>query len=91
MFSYFLRVLSVDVSFRLSKNETDRLALLSIKTQIAYDPSGVTNSLNDSFHHYSWQGVTCSARHLRVIMLDLSSKQVVGTLVPQIGNMSFLI
>ncbi|XP_015057374.1 putative receptor-like protein kinase At3g47110 [Solanum pennellii] len=90
MFSYLLRVLSVDASFRLSENETNRLALLRIKTQITYDPSGVTNSWNDPFHHCSWQGVTCSARHLRLTMLDLSSKQVVGTLVPQIGNMSFL-
>ncbi|XP_006351028.1 probable LRR receptor-like serine/threonine-protein kinase At3g47570 [Solanum tuberosum] len=90
MFSCLLCVLSVDASSRLAGNETDRLALLSIKAQITYDPSGVTNSWNDSFHHCSWQGVTCSARHQRVTMLDLSSKQVVGTLVPQIGNMSFL-
>ncbi|KAH0711661.1 hypothetical protein KY290_007297 [Solanum tuberosum] len=90
MLSCLLCVVSVDASSRLAGNETDRLALLSIKAQITYDPSGVTNSWNDSFHHCSWQGVTCSARHQRVTMLDLSSKQVVGTLVPQIGNMSFL-
>ncbi|KAK4359877.1 hypothetical protein RND71_022106 [Anisodus tanguticus] len=85
-----LCVLSITASSRLAGNETDRLALLNIKTQITYDPFGVIRSWNDSFHHCSWQGVTCSARHQRVTVLDLSSKQVVGALVPQIGNMSFL-
>ncbi|CAN4126353.1 unnamed protein product [Withania somnifera] len=90
MLSCLLCVFSVAASSRVAGNETDRLALLSIKAQITYDPFGVINSWNDSFHHCSWQGVTCSMRHHRVTVLDFSSKQVVGTLVPQIGNMSFL-
>ncbi|KAM3282680.1 putative LRR receptor-like serine/threonine-protein kinase [Capsicum chacoense] len=90
MLSCLSCVLSIAASSRLAGNDTDRLALLSVKAQITNDPVGVINSWNDSSHHCTWQGVTCSARHHRVTMLDLSAKQVVGTLAPQIGNMSFL-
>ncbi|XP_016484078.2 uncharacterized protein LOC107804670 [Nicotiana tabacum] len=90
MLSCLLCVVSTVASSKLAGNETDRLALLSIKGQITYDPFGVMYSWNDSFHHCSWQGVTCSKRHQRVTLLDLSSKQLVGTIVPHIGNMSFL-
>ncbi|XP_075082000.1 uncharacterized protein LOC107812472 [Nicotiana tabacum] len=90
MLSCLLCVVSAIASSKLAGNETDRLALLSIKGQITYDPFGIMYSWNDSFHYCSWKGVTCSARHQRVTLLDLSSKELVGTLVPQIGNLSFL-
>ncbi|KAJ9540342.1 hypothetical protein OSB04_026848 [Centaurea solstitialis] len=68
----------------------DRLALLAIKSKIIDDPQGVFKSWNDSLPLCMWQGVTCSRRHQRVTALDLSGKDLVGSLSPYIGNLSFL-
>ncbi|KAL9225482.1 hypothetical protein vseg_001399 [Gypsophila vaccaria] len=71
-------------------NETDHAALLAIKSGLVGRDSGVLSSWNHSLHHCSWEGVTCGAIHSRVIGLDLSSRGLVGTISPFIGNMSFL-
>ncbi|XP_031122478.1 putative receptor-like protein kinase At3g47110 [Ipomoea triloba] len=72
-------------------NETDRIALLHFKNHISDDPSGVIlNSWNDSLHHCYWQGVICGHKHQRVVELSLPDKGLVGTISPQIGNLSFL-
>ncbi|PIA43754.1 hypothetical protein AQUCO_01800066v1, partial [Aquilegia coerulea] len=74
-----------------SRNESDRSALLAIKSQIRDDPLGALNSWNHSLHHCDWQGIICSRRHReRVIQLDLRNKKLGGTLSPYIGNLSFL-
>ncbi|XP_024156545.1 probable LRR receptor-like serine/threonine-protein kinase At3g47570 [Rosa chinensis] len=76
---------------RLKGNETDRLALLSIKGNIQHDPNRVLSSWNNSIHFCLWHGVTCSSRHRqRVTMLDLSSQGLAGSISPHIGNLSFL-
>lgn len=41
-------------------------------------------------HFCEWQGITCSHRHRRVILLNLNSRGLIGTLSPYIGNLSFL-
>ncbi|XP_024169159.1 putative receptor-like protein kinase At3g47110 isoform X2 [Rosa chinensis] len=75
----------------LGGNETDRLALLAIKANIQHDPNRVTSTWNESIHFCSWHGVTCSRRHhQRVIMLDLNSQGLAGSISPHIGNLSFL-
>ncbi|KAK2981034.1 hypothetical protein RJ640_005926 [Escallonia rubra] len=71
-------------------NETDRLALLAIKLKIKHDPRGVMSSWNESFHFCRWEGVTCGRRHSRVTILDLSSRGLVGSLSPSLGNLTFL-
>ncbi|KAL9225481.1 hypothetical protein vseg_001398 [Gypsophila vaccaria] len=71
-------------------NETDHVALLAIKTQLLGSPPGVFSSWNHSLHHCSWDGVTCGSKHNRVTVLDLSSRSLVGTISPFIGNLSFL-
>ncbi|XP_059658312.1 putative receptor-like protein kinase At3g47110 [Cornus florida] len=71
-------------------NKTDRQALLAIKDQILEDPYRVLSSWNDSVHFCNWQGVTCSHRHQRVTILNLSSKNFVGSISPHIGNLTFL-
>ncbi|PWA78009.1 leucine-rich repeat protein [Artemisia annua] len=73
-----------------SSVETDHLALLEIKSTITDDPQGVFKSWNDSFPFCLWQGVTCSCRHQRVTRLNLTSKGLVGSLSPYLGNLSFL-
>ncbi|XP_065637450.1 probable LRR receptor-like serine/threonine-protein kinase At3g47570 [Quercus suber] len=71
-------------------NETDRLALLEFRAKITYDPFGVMTSWNDSIHFCQWRGVTCGRQHQRVIMLDLQSSKLVGSITPHVGNLSFL-
>ncbi|XP_058219587.1 probable LRR receptor-like serine/threonine-protein kinase At3g47570 [Rhododendron vialii] len=72
-------------------NETDRLALLSFKAQITWDPFGTLNSWNKSIHFCQWVGVTCGRRHpTRVTMLNLDDRELVGPISPHIGNLSFL-
>ncbi|GFY93206.1 leucine-rich repeat protein kinase family protein [Actinidia rufa] len=77
-------------STRLGRNETDRLALLSIKAHITHDPMLITSSWNDSRHFCQWKGVLCGQRHLRVTGLNLESYNLAGFISPSIGNLSFL-
>ncbi|KAM7462657.1 hypothetical protein LguiA_030783 [Lonicera macranthoides] len=70
-------------------NETDSLALLAFKSNL-HDPLGVLNSWNSSVHFCKWQGITCGLRHRRVTVLNLSASRLVGSLSPNIGNLSFL-
>ncbi|KAK9225084.1 hypothetical protein WN943_010125 [Citrus x changshan-huyou] len=77
-------------SFSVPSNETDRLALLAIGSQLEDDPLGVTSSWNNSTNLCQWTGVTCGHRHQRVTKLDLSNRTIGGTLSPYVGNLSFL-
>lgn len=70
--------------------ETDWMALLDIKAAITQDLLGITASWNDSVHFCNWNGVTCGHHHQRVITLNLNSLQLVGSLSPSIGNLTFL-
>ena len=70
--------------------ETDRLALLNFKGEISKDPLRVMSSWNDSIHFCQWKGVFCGRRHQRVTVLDLQSQKLVGSISPNIGNLSFL-
>ncbi|OMO69649.1 hypothetical protein COLO4_28974 [Corchorus olitorius] len=70
--------------------ETDREALLAIKSQIRHDPLGVTSSWNNSVALCSWEGITCGRKHQRVTMLGFRHKQLTATLSPYVGNLSFL-
>ncbi|XP_028106731.1 probable LRR receptor-like serine/threonine-protein kinase At3g47570 [Camellia sinensis] len=71
-------------------NETDHQALLAIKDLITVDPLGALSSWNHSIHFCNWQGVSCGRRHQRVTLLNLSSLSLVGSVSPQIGNLTFL-
>ncbi|KAL5809137.1 hypothetical protein ACOSQ3_029828 [Xanthoceras sorbifolium] len=74
---------------RFSGNETDRLALLAIKAKIT-DPFGLASPWNDSVHFCNWKGVFCGKLHQRVVTLNLSYHDLVGSLPPHIGNLTFL-
>ncbi|XP_028062263.1 putative receptor-like protein kinase At3g47110 [Camellia sinensis] len=71
-------------------NETDRLSLLAIKAKIVDDPLHALSPWNDSIHFCQWQGVMCGRKHQRVIALDLQSSELVGSISPHLGNLSFL-
>ncbi|KAG1358670.1 putative receptor-like protein kinase [Cocos nucifera] len=75
----------------LYSNETDQLALLAFKDQITSDPSGVLSTWNATTHFCGWEGVTCGKKHQqRVVALELSSRGLVGSVSPSIGNLTFL-
>ncbi|KAM7473913.1 hypothetical protein LguiB_021156 [Lonicera macranthoides] len=84
---FFLLCQRGSISTHLS-NQTDQLALLEFKHQIANNP--VFNSWNTSFHFCQWKGVECGHRHRRVIGLNLTDQNMFGTISPHIGNLSFL-
>ncbi|XP_059625324.1 putative receptor-like protein kinase At3g47110 [Cornus florida] len=73
-------------------NETDRLALLTIKAKMTDDPmlQVTTSSLNDSLYFCQWHGVSCGHCHQRVTVLNSQSCNLVGSISPFIGNLSFL-
>ncbi|GLT39970.1 hypothetical protein SLA2020_141340 [Shorea laevis] len=73
-----------------SGNTTDHMALIAFKSKISNDPQGISKSWNDSVHFCQWEGITCSRRRDRVTFLDISSRDLVGSLSPFIGNLSFL-
>ncbi|XP_042483606.1 putative receptor-like protein kinase At3g47110 [Macadamia integrifolia] len=70
----------------------DQLALLAIKARIINDPSHVVSSWNDSVPYCEWPGVICGGHQHpnRVRALHLMSSGLVGSLAPEIGNLSFL-
>ncbi|KAM7469497.1 hypothetical protein LguiA_007680 [Lonicera macranthoides] len=86
-FIIFLLCQRCSTSAHLS-NQTDQLALLEFKHQIANNP--VFNSWNTSLHFCQWKGVECGHRHRRVIGLNLTDQNMFGTISPHIGNLSFL-
>ncbi|KAJ9167304.1 hypothetical protein P3X46_021968 [Hevea brasiliensis] len=73
-----------------SGKETDQLALLKFKQGITSDPHGIFNSWNDPLHFCNWTGITCGPRHQRVTSLVLDGENLVGSISPHIGNLSFL-
>ncbi|RWR78771.1 LRR.XII-like protein [Cinnamomum micranthum f. kanehirae] len=72
------------------RNETDRLALLAFKAEITDDPFQLLSTWNNSLHFCEWQGITCSRKHQRVSVLNLTSLSLEGPLSPHIANLSFL-
>ncbi|KAK9187165.1 hypothetical protein WN944_018556 [Citrus x changshan-huyou] len=72
--------------------ERDRsTSLLEFKSKISHDPLGALGLWNESIHFCQWHGVTCSRRHQqKVTILDLESLKLAGSILPHIGNLSFL-
>ncbi|KAL5708377.1 non-specific serine/threonine protein kinase [Ranunculus cassubicifolius] len=80
---YFLNQVSLTIASL--GNETDLESLIDIKDNI----EGL-RSWNQSLHFCQWEGITCGKNHQRVISLNLSTQNLIGSLSPSIGNLSFL-
>ncbi|MCO5572180.1 hypothetical protein L7F22_025931 [Adiantum nelumboides] len=65
-------------------------ALLSLKASITSDPIGFLSSWDASAHFCSWQGILCYNSSQQVKGLLLQSKQLVGTLTPQLADLQGL-
>lgn len=95
--SFFLKEVVLLLALLIQKNGaisnsnvSDHVALMEIKSKITDDPQGIFKSWNDSLHFCQWQGVTCGGRHQRVTFLNLTVTDLVGSLSPYLGNLSFL-
>ncbi|KAJ6824804.1 receptor kinase-like protein Xa21 [Iris pallida] len=72
-------------------NVTDRSSLLVFKSKISLDPHGVFATWNDTLPFCRWQGVVCGRKHPdRVVLLNLTSLDLVGTIPPHLANLTFL-
>ncbi|KAJ7947331.1 putative Receptor-kinase [Quillaja saponaria] len=71
--------------------ETDQSALLALKNHIIHDPSNIL-ATNWSMRApvCDWFGITCGSRPHRVTVLELPYMDLVGTIPPELGNLSFL-
>ncbi|KAK2967959.1 hypothetical protein RJ640_002814, partial [Escallonia rubra] len=76
-------ILSFSAVSAVTNITTDEHALLSFKALVTSWSSSVTHVCN-------WTGVICN-RHGRVATLNLSNMDLLGTISPSIGNLSFLV
>ncbi|WVZ62655.1 hypothetical protein U9M48_012375 [Paspalum notatum var. saurae] len=70
-------------------NHSDREALLGLKSSITSDPSGALSSWGNGSSACTWTGVICKHGG-RVSELDLRALDLVGTINPDIGNLTAL-
>ncbi|KAF5462790.1 hypothetical protein F2P56_018768 [Juglans regia] len=72
---------------------TDKSALLALKAHVSSkDPHHVfISNWSSNTPICTWVGVSCGSKHLRVKALNLSYMDLVGTIPPHIGNLSFLV
>ncbi|XVF23454.1 hypothetical protein REPUB_Repub13aG0040200 [Reevesia pubescens] len=73
------------------KLATDQHALLEFKHQIIDPHNILATNWTTSYSVCNWVGVSCAAKHSRVIALNLPNMDFSGTLPPYLGNLSFLV
>ncbi|KAH6763740.1 hypothetical protein C2S51_014989 [Perilla frutescens var. frutescens] len=86
-------IFSLTASATLLDLKTDEEALVAFRNAVdkTSDPNGVLSSnwsTNTSI--CSWIGVSCGLQHRRVTALNLSGFELVGTIAPHLGNLTFL-
>ncbi|ERN14197.1 hypothetical protein AMTR_s00033p00083200 [Amborella trichopoda] len=73
-----------------SSHSNEYRYLLSLKAAII-DPDNSLQSWNSSTDYCSWSGVACDASSNHVVSLDLSARNLNGTLAPEIGRLRSLV
>ncbi|XP_022746772.1 receptor kinase-like protein Xa21 [Durio zibethinus] len=79
------------ISMTVTNLTTDQSTLLEFKGQIVDHHNVLASNWTTSSTVCHWVGISCSARHGRVTVLDLSGLGLGGSLVPHLGNLSFLV
>ncbi|KAK0579219.1 hypothetical protein LWI29_022929 [Acer saccharum] len=71
---------------------TDQSSLIALKDHITHDPNNcLANNWTASTSVCNWVGLTCDSQNNKVIVLNLTSMGITGTIPPHIGNLSFLV
>ncbi|XP_027152384.1 probable LRR receptor-like serine/threonine-protein kinase At3g47570 [Coffea eugenioides] len=82
---------SIIVANNHNNSASDLNALLAFKATI-FDPQRIIpTNWSTSSSVCNWIGITCNARHHRVAAINLSYMGIVGTIPPELGNLSFLV
>ncbi|XP_023528721.1 putative receptor-like protein kinase At3g47110 [Cucurbita pepo subsp. pepo] len=89
-YSFLCHIFLMSMSCWAFGNESDRLALLDLKSRVLNDPLKITSSWNDSMHFCEWDGVTCDSSITRVTALNLEGRQLSGSIPPSLGNLTHL-
>lgn len=86
---FFTHFFTVCISQRSDRDES--AALLSFRSQITIDPSRILRNWSSSPNGLicNWAGVSCNSNQ-RVMSLNLSGYNLVGTIAPHLGNLTFL-
>ncbi|XP_027152368.1 probable LRR receptor-like serine/threonine-protein kinase At3g47570 [Coffea eugenioides] len=90
---HFIATISASISIANNHNNSasDLNALLAFKATI-FDPQRIIpTNWSTSSSVCNWIGITCNARHHRVAAINLSYMGIVGTIPPELGNLSFLV
>ncbi|KAF3635644.1 putative acid phosphatase 1-like [Capsicum annuum] len=95
-FTSFLSLLQYYVISSSDMNQfnisTDKLALLSLKSQIISDPFHyLDESWSPVMSICHWVGVTCGSRHQLVKYLNLSNMALTALIPSELGNLTFLV
>lgn len=81
----------LDVSATVSSLNDEGLALLSFKQSVVGDPTRALDNWNSSDSTPClWTGITCRDSLGQVISLSLPNRKLVGSIHPQLGNLSVL-
>ncbi|WCJ42295.1 Receptor kinase-like protein Xa21 [Euphorbia peplus] len=84
-------LMSLD-EIRARNISSDEDALLAFKAHITNDPQSViASNWTTATSVCDWVGITCGTRHHRVSAIALNDMGLIGTIPPQIGNLSFLV
>ena len=79
------------MSMTVTNLTTDQSTLLEFKDQILDPRNVLASNWTSSSSVCHWVGISCSERHGRVTVLDLSCMGLEGSLAPHLGNLSFLV
>ncbi|XP_027152042.1 receptor-like protein 12 [Coffea eugenioides] len=101
--AYFLFLVAMVASLATASSSTTNVvalnntsdhdldALLAFKAAIS-DPQNILQiNWSTSTSVCNWIGITCNRRHRRVAAIQLPKMGLVGTIPPQLGNLSFLV
>ncbi|KAL8051597.1 hypothetical protein ABFX02_06G158300 [Erythranthe guttata] len=92
LLAFLFSVHNHSITAKTSNIDNDRSSLLTLKSLITSDPyNSLTNNWTTKASVCSWIGVTCDSLHNRVIGLDISNMGLVGTIPPEIENLSSLV
>ncbi|KAH0701356.1 hypothetical protein KY284_015571 [Solanum tuberosum] len=92
-YSFFISLLLLKLYlFEATDIKTDQSALLALKASFTLNSSHpLTQNWSSQSSVCDWVGVTCGSRHHRVTALNISNMNILGTIPPHLGNLSFLV